>query len=286
MNQLMKSSPRFDWYDASLSLCNDSALNILSSLFTSFPEFSKYSIRPRPGYSESVGYGQTEKDILPTLNLSSVRPPLFHSSGNTTTLFVYAFKALGIEHSCPRVDSCIDFLGDWDSSYDLLAENRGKSRTMHSGDFHDKKYGRTFYVGSPSSAVRVRLYEKGIEQRIKRPDLLVPPPSNWLRFEVQFRPPKSDSKRTVAALSPSDIWGVNETSRQLYSSLQSTDIKPFRWVDDGTSSKEAAVYHMLRQYGPTLQYLKERLGSWDDVGVELGRRLDSPGQALHSIKRK
>ena len=50
-------------------------------------------------------------------------------------------------------------------------------------DFPEK--GRTLYLGSQSSPVRMRLYEKGLQPEyahLNRP--------NWARIEVQVRPAK------------------------------------------------------------------------------------------------
>ena len=59
--------------------------------------------------------------------------------------------------------------------------------------------GRTLYIGSAKSAVRVRVYEKG-----RQPDTL-PADPDWIRFELVYRPKGQTLRQSASVLTPYDI---------------------------------------------------------------------------------
>jgi DNA relaxase NicK len=71
--------------------------------------------------------------------------------------------------------------------------------------------GRTLYVGAPTSAVRVRVYEKWLES-----------PGQYVegtnRVEVQLRPP-SRAKGPVSAWTPAETFCASQLTRRLASEL-------------------------------------------------------------------
>ena len=121
--------------------------------------------------------------------------------------------------------------------------------------------GRTFYLGSPSSAVRSRLYEKGLH-----PDAhLEKIPTDVVRLEYQIRP--SSSQKEALALMPltdciaASAWGKDLAERaQLCPGEQ--------WNPTGgwtRGSFEKTVQSMVRQYGKCLtQIIQNTRGDSDE----------------------
>jgi hypothetical protein len=172
------------------------------------------------------------------------------------------------EHRCTRVDACADFEfpGAWEQllghvmqvkgDHDLYGERRG--------DWDKPEFGRTQYLGANSSAVRLRLYEKGKEpdmRHLARPDLV--------RCEVQVRPAK-EAKEVFARLSPTEVWGAARWSRDLAGRVLevAVDRKPAGAVWRQTTI-ERRLRFLARQYGATLLDLANDLGSWECVGLTL-----------------
>ena len=79
----------------------------------------------------------------------------------------------------------------------------------------DKSKGDTLYIGSKTSRVQVRIYEKG-----KQVGYL---PDEWFRVEVQFRP-RSDEKKSVYKWSSGMIWSVSHFCRDLGSYLMNANL--------------------------------------------------------------
>lgn len=173
------------------------------------------------------------------------------------------------EHRVTRVDACADFdapgafEGLLAPCLDVKKDYRLKGEKM--GDWDDfPELGRTLYLGAPSSAVRVRLYEKGKQpeyRHLERPD--------WARIEVQARPAK-DAKSEFSSLAASQVWGASAWTRDLAGKVLMEHVEPHA---AGTvyrqSERDRALSWMCRQYGSHLVSLAQDLGGWECVGLTL-----------------
>ena len=173
------------------------------------------------------------------------------------------------EHRCTRVDACVDFerpgafdalLGavlDVKERHDLYGEKRG--------DWDKPDLGRTMYLGSPKSAVRARLYEKG-----KQPEYRHAGRFDLIRLEVQVRPAK-EAKDAYSRLSPSEVWGASRWTRDLAALAIDQQIAPHPASSvTRRPDLEERISWIARQAGPTLLELLQDCGSWDMVGRTLG----------------
>lgn len=121
--------------------------------------------------------------------------------------------------------------------------------------------GRTFYLGSPSSTVSLRVYEKGKERAAKdapgdrNPDLV--------RIEWTFRP-QSRSKAGMAKLTPaqmirSSVWARDFMSRAaVVLGDAERPVKLDRQAverEERVTSLEGSAWHGARQYGGTFARL-------------------------------
>src|SRR5665811_2181912 len=109
-----------------------------------------------------------------------------------------------------RVDSRIDFGGaesdsrTWDILYATVvafARERGLATTIHGDFLGSGEAGRTLYVGSPKSEVRLRLYEKSKEVRAHSRTRSGSVVSDWVRVEVEVKPRKRTARQRAATAS-------------------------------------------------------------------------------------
>ena len=192
--------------------------------------------------------------------------------GDCTPAAVESLRRLCF-HRVARADACADF--DAAGTFDRLmgpclkvkAAHRLKGARM--GDWEDfPEEGRTLYLGAPSSAVRVRLYEKG-----KQPEYRHLSRPNWCRIEVQARPAK-EAKSAFATLAPADVWGASTWTRELAAEVLQEHVDPhpagtvFRHTE-----RESALRWMCKQYGSHLVSLAEDVGGWECVGLTLAEYL-------------
>jgi hypothetical protein len=117
--------------------------------------------------------------------------------------------------------------------------------------------GRTLYVGSPSSAVRVRVYEKWLES-----------PGQYVegtnRVEVQVRPP-SRAKERVSSWTPAQTFCASKLTRRLADALGTDVAHPGSLQKSrGTPDLEETMRAMGEQYGPAVERWLTQSGG--DVG--------------------
>lgn len=172
-------------------------------------------------------------------------------------------------HRVTRVDSCADF--DAPGAFERLlapcieVKGEHKLKGSKAGDWDDfPEDGRTLYLGSTASAVRVRLYEKG-----KQPEYRHLHRDDWTRIEVQARPAK-EAKQAFSTLSAEEVWGASTWTRQLAAKvlLNHVDPHPAGTVYRRTQ-RDAALAWMAKQYGPHLVSLAADLGGWKELGLTL-----------------
>lgn len=176
-------------------------------------------------------------------------------------------------HRVTRVDACADFdaPGAFESLLAPSIEVKKERGIMggKAGDWDDfPEKGRTLYLGSKNSPVRMRLYEKGLQ-----PEYLHLSRPNWTRIEVQVRPAK-EAKASYAEASPVDVWGASRWTREIAAKVLQQHVDPhpagtvYRLTD-----RETALRWMCKQYGKHLTSLAQDLGGWDCLGLTLNEIL-------------
>jgi DNA relaxase NicK len=136
----------------------------------------------------------------------------------------------------------------------------------------DRNIGDTLYVGSQTSRVMIRLYEKGKEQRLTgaKRDL-------WWRAEVQLRP-DTKAKQWAYSWSAGMVWGSSRITREFMAYLTGEKLVANNLqVSDMKKGLEDRAAWLVKQYGNLLKELVEETGSWAGVGVMLDRLSEARG---------
>ena len=165
---------------------------------------------------------------------------------------------------------------------EVAAARRVKVGTA--GDHLLTKLGRTVYLGSTKADTRLRLYDKAAEMR----QALKPPPgvdqAAWFkhrgipdhltRLEAQVRPHTPAAKLAFSSVSPTQALGASAWMRDVWSRCVGLEVEPIK-VGKGwrQSDDERAYQWLLESYGPLLRRVREDLGSWECVGLQLGQDL-------------
>ena len=261
---------RFDWYQATVSADPDHVLRALEA------EFSAESRGSRGfwGYQNCSELVVGEDVRARVLHGGAIARPHVLMSGSEAPPLAAALRDLWPSgHEVARMDACEDFdgPGTWDRLVEPLlriADERQLSIDQ-AGDWHRLEAGRTLYVGSPKSAVRVRLYEKGKELRVKGID---PAASlDLCRLEVQVRP-QGKSRFVAATGSPDDAWGYSVWSRAVAAELLALDVPRVAVKEGRLSNDERAIRHLAKQYAGPLSR-RAAATSWEELALQLQRRV-------------
>lgn len=270
---------RFDWYQGSIQRPADDVLECLVGLA---PGLSISHARGLQGYAHTAMLGSDE-----TGQVAAVWHGGHHEYPHVVLSGAWAqpgaelirtdFQFL---HTVSRVDVCEDFgdLGAFDriqpQLVDVAIKHRLKVDTR--GDHLVTKEGRTVYLGSPKSAVRLRLYDKAAEMRagVKDAKLLAQMPDHLARLEAQVRPATRESKALLASCEPVEVLGCSKWMREVWRAVAGLELTPVQ-VGRGyrQSDDERAYRYLLAQYGGVLRRLHGDLGSWDCVGLQIGADL-------------
>jgi DNA relaxase NicK len=141
--------------------------------------------------------------------------------------------------------------------------------------------GRTQYVGSAKSNYRVRIYEKGWQVHNKLAAVIkkyhgvelqdqfivnestgeLIRPEDWVREEIQIRPPKEEARRLVATLSAEECWGVSPWTRELAEETMALRLEKVVMRTRKIGRDEQALRWMCRQYALPLLRLHDKEGS-------------------------
>lgn len=265
-------SCRFDWYSATMDVPPSL---IADALISEHPAASSWREgRGQNGYARSMSVTDSDGETLATiLHGGRNMAPHAYASGCEAPVFSDIIRRHWPDaHKVTRLDSCRDVPGSFEDLHpalQILAKARGLLGESRIPD--DPERGATYYLGSPSSRVRMRMYEKGKELRSKGHEV-TEDDLEMLRFEVQLRPTK-EGRETAAHLSPDEVWGAThwaaEVARQhLFFDPSRVNLQ-FRLKTTFERRCRAAV----AQYGLHLYMWQQQEGGWPQLGAEIERRL-------------
>lgn len=174
-------------------------------------------------------------------------------------------------HRVSRLDSCEDYYHA--DAYDYLrklALKIGKEHRVQCREIvkplKDSDDGRTLYLGSQTSAVSMRIYEKGKQLQTD---------SEWVRAELQIRPQK-EQKSVMAMLDPTQVWGLAKWSHQMGVQLGNRDLQRVDAQVYQPSDHERTYRWFLKQYGSLLKAMEAIHGSPEAVGAQIFYDLAHP----------
>lgn len=260
---------KFDWYQASIPDVNPAV--VMAELAKSDYYGQWVESRPTKGYDIGAQF-VVGGDVLYRINhggMNAEHGANVFGSGGSAPKLAQVIRENFPRHRVSRLDSCEDF--HHPDVYEYLRKKAlkiAKEMKVQCREIvkplPESDDGRTLYLGSQSSAVSMRIYEKG-----KQLDC----GTEWVRAELQVRPQK-DVKAVAAGLSPLEVWGIAKWSHAMAvqmgnSGLQRADVQIFQKSDE-----ERAKRFMLKQYGNTLRSMLATHGSWETVGAQIGYDLD------------
>jgi hypothetical protein len=267
---------RFDWYQATIPA---HPLALVDALLADLaPDGQVIPGAGRHNYHQSFTINDASGHRVALVLAGGPNgDPNATGSGPITDAFVQSVRSRWPSHNVTRFDSSEDFcaVGSWDvlerTCRTLAADMGIKGRAIVPDDPAD---GRTYYMGAPTSDVRVRLYEKTAElRRSLPPSRWGEVPDNVVRLEAQVRPRKQH-KAVAAAVNPVQAWGFSRWTAELALRAMALEVERIEMQAGRESDDQRAWRFMLKQYGPLLRRHASEVGSWECLGLNIRDDLD------------
>ena len=260
---------KWDWYQTTVAVEDPGSSGLVNCLLRAW-EFSDFvPAKNLNGYHYGGQITRGDR-VLCHLCWGGQAGVNLKTTSDESHVLASAMADFGVEHLPTRVDSCLDW--EEDGLFDSLATalikfaQLGKGLAINQQGDWTRGIGRTLYLGSPSSPVRLVLYEKGYEQGGDAP-------LNWVRLEARVRP-KKEHRAEVASWSPEHAFaagwiaaackhiGLDDLEKRAVGTIwKRTDDEKTRWA-------------MLRQYGSALRkWLAECGGDREEFGRRLADAL-------------
>lgn len=287
-DDISAATARFDWYACTILDRPAKLIAILCSRLggTSVPT------KPFHGYAEAVHIKSGDRVLATVYYGGAFAWPHAFASSDETDAFVDVVRDVWRnDHSVTRMDAALDF-DDGPGTYQALLDictrlaagervdgderkRCSKVGVRNVGDWTFGTGGRTFYLGSKTSAVQTRLYEKGILIRQESERVGVPRDDISLdltRLEVQVRP-DGPARRRAAHCTPEEAFGYAEWSRELLRRVVGSGVERVHIRERRASDHERAMRHATTQYRRHLIHAAELAGGWEALGRALERRI-------------
>lgn len=261
------SEPRFDWVQATVREDVDLIADVLASTLGCDEVSTGKGLY---GYSASRFVKRSGETIARVMFGGNGNPHVQATGQATDEVLPVVRAAWAGQHLVTRLDSAQDFDGEgvFDTLREFMLEQAQRSR-LSVTEMESTVNGvrsRTVYLGSPSSRVRVRLYEKGNMTRQQGGDAS----PGWVRLEAQLRPDSPAAREVATTLDALGAWGLSPWARDLAAACFGADVPRVTMRVKREPDYARALQYLERQYAPTLRKALAVEGSWEAVGRLIG----------------
>lgn len=262
---------QFDWYAATLPENDPGA--VIDRLASLHPSGELRDGRVRQGYTSCTTVVDDAGDRWCDVLHGGPNGVHVVGTGHAAPGVAQAIRDTWPAHLVSRADVASDMMGE--GVFQLLLpvaqrviKSHGMSGNQRLDD--DPEKGTTYYMGSRTSQTFGRLYEKGKEQYAKTKDRkFLDEYFHWVRFELEVKPQKQN-RLLCSQYSPEQLLGMSRWARDVSREILGHEaarsgVSLYRVSDDAVATR-----HMMRMYGNLLGRLKDKAGSWSELGIHLG----------------
>ena len=279
---------RFDWYQATVA---ERPQVLVDELLSGVAQGGKVlEGRARFNYRQSATVTTREGHrACVVLYGGSNGDPNVTASGEACDAFVPFFRDRWPVHRPTRIDAAEDFAEE--GAYEALeavcravtADHRVKGLAFVPDDPAD---GRTYRMGSASSMVYARLYDKAAERRKAiAPELHATIPEHLTRLEAVAKPPPA-WRVAAASWEPEQVFAASDWTADLATRAMGLELQRVMTRLARQTDHERAYRALLEQYARTFARMLEEHGSWAAVGAQIGFDLDRLGLLNRRRRRR
>jgi hypothetical protein len=276
---------KFDWYRATVPAHHGLLLDRLTS---AIGNHTLDQGKGRFNYHERTSICIDGEAVVNVLHGGPNGHPNVESSGDNAPLLAGFLREAWPDHRVTRADVAIDMVGPdlFNSMVRLIGKFADSYRLNCTSVINrDPTKGDTYYLGSRSSAVFIRCYEKGKQlQHAACPGRSLGW-DHWVRLELESKPLKP-FRLEAAKLEPSEYWGLAAWTRELVKEAVAMDVKPLQMRPQRVADHERAMRFLASQYGPTLLRHLDRCGGDEaEFAADLLARVRGDGEYADDTPR-
>lgn len=255
---------RFDWYQASIPGASPEVVMNALSASDRFGDWEQ--MRPLKNYNSAAAFvvGSETRFKIHFGGQNEEHGPNVIGSGAAAQDLADVIRSTFPVHRVSRLDSCEDY--HHPDAYDYLrkvALQIAKQQRVQCREIvkplPESDDGRTLYLGAQTSAVSMRIYEKGKQLGVD---------GNWVRAELQIRPQK-DVKAIVSMLDSTQVWGLSKWSHSMAEQLGKKGLQRVDAQVYEQSDHDRAYRFMLKQYRRVLEQMLATHGSPEALGAQI-----------------
>lgn len=260
---------KFDWYQASIK---EASPDVIMATIQKVEKHGDWEeTRPLKNYYRAAAFvvgsetrfkinfgGQNEEHGANIIGTGPAAQPLSE-----------ILRAKFPVHRVSRLDACEDYHHPRAYAYlrglalKIAKAQRVKCREIVK-PLIESDDGSTLYLGADTSALSMRVYEKG-----KQLDC----GTEWVRVELQVRPQK-DQKAIVSMLSSTEVWGLSKWSHAMAVEMGKKNLQRVNAQVWQPSDHDRAYRFMLKQYRAVLESMLATHGSPEALGAQIAYDLE------------
>lgn len=254
---------QFDWYQATVPV--QSGL-LLEALADGQPEgITRQDGKGLNNFKHRADFCDTQTgEVVATILHGGHNPhPNVKSTGANAPVLADWLRGRFPVHRVSRLDVALDYMGDdaFDRTIAAMSVQGRKHRLKGNKILpDDPDDGSTYYLGSPSSPLRLRCYEKAKQLFKESGDTVWKGVWSWTRLELQVRPQKQ-FKETAATMEPDAFWGCSDWAKAVVEDVASLDVERVDMKPTRIHDHERAMRFLVKQYGATMERQIAKLGS-------------------------
>lgn len=238
---------KFDWYQATIPEDPENAIDAICGELEGCRD-ARITDRGGNGYLNSAIFLDSKGGEIGRMMFGGNAQPNIRSTSHRAPAAARLIRRLWPEHRVTRLDVAMDYTGEdtftrlHGIAHDVAMSNHLKTGLMFQPDLLER--GRTYRIGSPTSPVMVRLYEKGLQEGQRRR----PQDPDWTRMEIQVRPQKA-AKAVFATVKPIEAWGATRWTSQLMKAVDGSDARRIEVDPRHASEWDRTQEALVQQYG-------------------------------------
>lgn len=277
---MLARNARFDWYQSTVLVQCPQESGLVEVLLKAWPLSDWAPAKNLNGYTNGGAVIRGDR-ILCHVCWGGQTGVNCKTTSDESPVLAQALRDFGRAHLPTRLDSCVDWCEE--GLYDSLSAELIRYATENrlgidqQGDWV-RGEGRTLYVGSKHSPVRICLYEKGYQQGGDAP-------LDWVRLEVRLRPNR-EWRVAVSTWEADTVfcagWVPNALEALGWDDLEKRSVGTVWKASDALRARTA----LCRQYAAVMAGWAEELGGWDQLGGALERfvhELKAPGRTTEAL---